>query len=219
MKRVIVLVEGQTEELFVNTMLGPHLLGFEVHLAATVLCTKGVAGRRQFRGGCVSFKRVNADVKRLLGSKPDLVTTMFDLYGLKDFPIPEKPTTNPIELAKCLEHALERDIDHAGFKAFLMVHEFEALLFSEPAVLAQSVPGASPDAALFLAVQLAGIASPEHINHDDPPSHRISHVLPAFKKKIDGIQTAQAIRLPRLREACKHFDEWLTLLESVGQTV
>lgn len=40
MKRVLVLVEGQTEEVFANELLAPHLLLFDVHLAPVVVATK-----------------------------------------------------------------------------------------------------------------------------------------------------------------------------------
>jgi len=67
-KRVLLLVEGQTEETFATRVLAPHLWAFEKAVEVTRIATKRVKGRRAFRGGCVSYAQVKADLRRLLAS-------------------------------------------------------------------------------------------------------------------------------------------------------
>ena len=43
-KRVYVLVEGQTEETFVNSILSEHLAQFDICTTATRVCTRRVGG-------------------------------------------------------------------------------------------------------------------------------------------------------------------------------
>ena len=83
MKRVLVLVEGQTEEVFANELLAPHLLLFDVHLAPVVVATKRPAGAPKEAGGISSWTQVRREVQLLLrDSSLDCVTTMIDYYGL-----------------------------------------------------------------------------------------------------------------------------------------
>lgn len=90
MTRLIVVVEGQTEEAFVNDVLAPHLLKRDVYATATIV-GKVNAQRRGHRGrGGGHFRHWRRDLERILGNdrNADLrVTTLFDLYGLpEDFP-------------------------------------------------------------------------------------------------------------------------------------
>lgn len=79
MKRVLVLVEGQTEETFVKRVLGEHLSRFGVYAAPTIAATKRVKSGKKFKGGVVSYARARRDLLRLLGdSGAAAVTTMID---------------------------------------------------------------------------------------------------------------------------------------------
>ncbi len=95
------------------------------------------------------------------------------------------------------------------------MHEFEALLFSDCATLAEVVghPG--------LTVELQGIRNqfetPEHID-DAPssaPSKRILEMVPEYRKTVDGVLAATRIGLDTIRSACPHFNDWLVRVEGV----
>lgn len=59
MKRGLVLVEGQTEERFVNDCLAPYLLAQGLILERpTIVTTKRVVGGPQFKGGVRSYSKV-----------------------------------------------------------------------------------------------------------------------------------------------------------------
>ena len=62
MKRGLVLVEGQTEERFVNECLGPYFATHGLFLIATVVKTKRVVGAAHFEGGVTSYGQVRRDL-------------------------------------------------------------------------------------------------------------------------------------------------------------
>ena len=80
MKKVLILVEGQSEETFVKRVLSPHLATLDVLAVPIITSTKRVKSGLNFKGGIQSYQRVRKEIKRLLGdSSAALVTTMVDL--------------------------------------------------------------------------------------------------------------------------------------------
>ena len=78
MKRVIVVVEGATEERFVSDVLCPELIRVHVLLSARIL------GKPGHKGGRVNYTRVQKDLLILLKSDPTaFCTTLLDYYGLE----------------------------------------------------------------------------------------------------------------------------------------
>jgi hypothetical protein len=82
MKRVLVLVEGPTEDRFVKDLLRPHLQTYGIIPISTILTTKRVKAGTDFKGGVRSFEQVESDLRRLLrDTDAALITTMLDYYG------------------------------------------------------------------------------------------------------------------------------------------
>ena len=83
MKEVIVVCEGQTEEVFVNEVLAPSLWDGNVFLYPRLIATS-----RYSKGGSLKGQRVLRFLGNTLRQRQDTyVTTFFDLYGLpSDFP-------------------------------------------------------------------------------------------------------------------------------------
>jgi len=221
MRRVLILVEGQTEERFVKDMLQPHLWAKQVHVEPKILTTKKVKQGRDFKGGVTKFSQFERDLRRLLGdTDAALVTTMLDYYGLpSDFPGRRQVMgTTPHDRARELEEALEGYFEDAGprFRAFLMLHEFEALLFVSPPDLAEAMN--APASLSDLEEIRDDFPTPEDINEgeDTHPSRRISKVFPQYQKRLHGPLVTGRVGLDALREECPHFAQWVSLLESVG---
>ena len=85
MARLFILVEGETEETFVNELLAPHLdgKGFE-SVGARLM---GNARLRAQRGGVRGWMEVKAEIVRHLRTDAALfVTTMVDYYGMPSDP-------------------------------------------------------------------------------------------------------------------------------------
>lgn len=61
-------------------------------------------------------------------------------------------------------------------------------------------------------------SSPEEIDNDPKtaPSKRLRDIYPEYRKRVDGPTIASKIGLQLIRQECRHFNEWLTKLESLG---
>ena len=83
MSRILVHVEGQTEERFVNQVLAPHL--YSVGYASVGARLLGNARQRSRRGGIRPWDSVRSDIlNHLAADHETLATTMVDYYGLPD---------------------------------------------------------------------------------------------------------------------------------------
>lgn len=218
MKRLLVLVEGQTEEFFVNLVLAPHLVERGIWPEPTRVATKLIEGRRAHRGGGGSYEHIKRDLRRLLASSPTAVTTLLDYYGLPDdFPgLANAPAhVSCFERAERLERAFEVSIADDRFIPGLVLHEFEGLLFSGPGAIAEVL--LAPTRAGELEAIAGAHASPEEIN-DGPnthPSKRIRDLFSTYQKARHGPQIALRIGLATIRARCRHFDRWLARVEAI----
>ncbi len=219
MKRVLILVEGQTEETFVRDLLEPHLSRRGVFPVPILAKTKRTPSGQTFKGGIPSYQKVRRDLLRLLGDTGAiLVTTMIDYYGLpEDFPGKDSlPGGSPYERVAHLEKAFRDDIGHPRFLPFLVLHEFEALLFAQPQEIANQFPGHRGVQELLREV---GSSNPEEINDgpDTHPSARIRRYLRGYRKRHHGPLIAARIGLERIRSRCPHFDAWVRKLEGLRE--
>lgn len=129
MKRLYIVVEGQTEEEFVKSILAPHLLEQGILCVTPVAIHRG----RGARGGMVSYEPLKDDTLRLLreGDAP-LVSTLIDFFRCPDTPGKEvwNKATNHQQEVELREQEIGRDIGSRHFIPYIQLHEFEALLFS-----------------------------------------------------------------------------------------
>lgn len=228
-KQVRVVVEGQTEETFVNVVLAPTLQLRDIYLQATLVTTKQLKSRspgerrmpgRRFKGGVSKYQVVKRDViNALRGSHFVAVTTMIDYYRLpQDFPGQStlRGTNNCYERVKRLEAAFGNDIDDLRFRPFLVLHEFEALLFADPDKIASAVEGQHSLSRRLWSARNR-FHSPEEIDEgpDSHPAARILAVAPNYNKRLHGPIIAGRIGLEIIRRECPHFAEWFNWLESL----
>jgi hypothetical protein len=218
MKKVLILVEGLTEERFIKGVVVPHLWTRGKHVVPTLVTTKRVKQGAHFKGGVNSYSKVENDLNRLLGDRQAVkVTTFIDYYGLpSDFPgMADRPKGKSSDRARYVEASWKDQIDSHCFHPFLMIHEFEALLFSKPEELSSTLH--QPNILEKLFTIRNTFPSPEDIN-DDPlhaPSKRIINLLPRFEKSVHGPLVAQRIGLDILRKQCPHFNQWISWLEDL----
>lgn len=222
MIRLNIVVEGQTEEAFVRDLLEPHLASFGVTCSARCAQT-GRKHRKVFKGGVLGYEQFRNDLVSWIKQdqhRDAFFSTLVDLYRLPaDFPGYSSAAGAPDVYARVetLEDAFSKDIRHhlGHFVPHIQPYEFEALLFSRPAVLAAAFPR-EPAALKRLQETASRFESPEHINDDDPPSKRILALLPEYDKAGDGPFIATSIGLDAIRSTCRHFDRWLTHLENLS---
>lgn len=222
-KRVLILVEGQTEERFVKDVLGPAFLEMDLFFSPTMLVTKRVKDGPNFKGGVTNFAKFRSDAQRLLDSSGGaLVTTMLDYYGLPlDFPgMESRPGSGtPLQRVTHVEQAITQDFSSPpNFLPFLSLHEFEAWLFSSPVELPR-VMTEKQKQPQFEAIRNK-VKTPEEINERPQfaPSKQIEALFPAYKKTLHGPITAGRIGLGMIRSECPHFDDWIKKLEAFAST-
>lgn len=227
MSRLLVHVEGQTEEDFVNEVLRNHLVETGFHTVGARLI--GNPRPRSRRGGIKGWNVVRDDLARHLKQDPAvIVTTMVDFYGLplsgtKSWP--SGTATSALSTAqrvKNIEQEMLRDLQQVAgtvaqrFVPFIMVHEFEAVLFSDCRAFASGI-GKPHLGSAFEDIRKQ-FSNPEEIN-DSPetaPSKRILGLVADYTKPLMGTLGATAIGLFAIRRECPHFNEWLTTLESMA---
>ncbi len=221
--RLNLTVEGQTEETFVRRVLAPHLGLRSVGAYVRCVTTRRKRGVK-FRGGMTPYPRVKKEMERLMKKdKGDDVrfSTMFDLYQLPtDFPGYEEAirTRDPYERVKILEGSLAKDMGDSRFIPYIQLHEFEALLLSDPKQLDSQFDDS--DAVERITVLVSQFSSPELIDDgiETAPSKRIATEIPAYAsmKASAGPLVAERIGLQTMRAKCCHFGEWIRKLEGLA---
>lgn len=227
MGRMLIHVEGETEETFVNEILRDHLLqhGFS-NVSARIV---GNSRLRDRRGGIRAWSAVRKDIMNHLREDPaSLATTMVDYYALpqsgdrawpgrdvagnQPFTFKAYTVENALSIDLCTE--MGGDFNPNRFVPFVMMHEFEGLLFSNCERFGIGI--GRPDLISQFQRIRDQFTSPEEIN-DSPetaPSKRIIALVPGYQKPFFGPLAAMEIGLDAIRTECPHFNDWLTRLES-----
>ncbi len=115
------------------------------------------------------------------------------------------------DMEQCFEYGIARRL-----VPFVMIHEFEALLFSDCRRFAEGVYEPS----IFGDLQRIrdSFRTPEEID-DSPtgaPSKRIQAVIPKYQKLAFGTRAASEIGISAMQTACPHFANWLDRLSELA---
>ena len=207
MIRLAIVVEGETEEEFVNRVLAEHLRA------------RGVEPCPIFpdgKGGNISVDRLAPTMVKLTRSF-GFVTSLVDFYGFKG-----KGRATPDELERRIDRAVRRRIrrswDESRVFAYVQKYEFESLLFSNAScfgTVIDNIPGSTLTTLLEIRSRFA---TPEDINDsaETAPSKRIARLIPHYNKRVHDPDVAMETGLDIIRKECVRFNEWLTRLESLG---
>jgi hypothetical protein len=214
MKHIYIMVEGQTEEMFVKELINPFLESYERYAIPILLGKRKDRSRKHF-GGIIDYEPFLRETRNLLyGSESSsLVTTMIDLYGLKSsFPQKTVPFRDPYQKVTAIENAMANAINHPRFLPYVQLHEFEALLFSDIAGWQYCYKSAEILGPILQIINTNN--NPELINEGPAtaPSKRIEQVIPDFSKIINGNTVALENGLESMRQRCPHFAEWLNAI-------
>lgn len=222
--RLHLIVEGQTEKRFVDTVLAPHLLRYHLYADARCVMTSR-SGAYWRRGGLANYRNPKFDItswmKQERANSDVWFSTMFDLYALpEEFPgySYAQQYPDPYNRVAHLETALAQDIDHRQFAPYIQLHEFEAIILADP----QKLNGQFFEhaAAIMNLEAICQNQEPERINdgRETAPSKRIIAEIPEYEglKSSAGPDVVKEIGLPCLRRKCPHFDKWLARLEALG---
>jgi hypothetical protein len=229
MARLLIHLEGQTEEDFVNEVLRDYLVarGYDSVSARIV----GNARLRHRRGGIRAWPSVRKDIiNHLKGDPTCITTTLVDYYGLPQegegawpgrkraagLKTGEKAASVETALLTSIVAEMGKRFNPRRFVPFVVMHEFEGLLFSDCAGFSRGIGQLRLEPA-FRAIR-DQFPTPEDIN-DSPitaPSKRVKDLVPGYEKPLLGSLAALEIGLSSIRQECPHFDEWLVKLESLS---
>lgn len=214
-RRLIIIVEGQTEEEFVKRILAPWLLHFGIHSVSPIK----IATSKIQKGGFVNYAHLKNDTRKYLKNEADIfVTTFVDFFRV--------PVSVPGYLAcqqknqqvdakiDCLQAAIDADINDPRFQAYIQKHEFEALMFAGAAAFElQSEAIQNAVAAVPYAFVL-----PEEINSTPTgaPSKRLESIFEnareKYEKGADAIDMAELTGMEKILEKCPRFQQWVSRL-------
>lgn len=218
---VIAVVEGKTEQIFIEKLLAPYLGHKNIGMRATQVTKPGM------KGGDVKFSRVARDIGNHLKQRSDIfVTTFIDYYGTKEWPGLDRLNSNsePATIAQMLNVSAKTEMTQKfpfhnverRYIPFVAVHEFETLLFSDAVILADEL---QVDVQAVSDI-IESCGGPENINNSrqTAPSKRLGNLNDRFKKTTTGIAIAERIGIETMRQHCPLFNQWLGELESIQES-
>ena len=205
MIRLAISVEGRTEEEFVKHVLAERLRVRDVEPCASSL------------NGNVTVERV-ADRMANLSWNFEYVTSLVDFYGFRD-----KGGASRHELEQRINELAEVRIGlpkrQPNVSAYIQQYEFEGLLFSNVNAFGTAANASEENVEKLLRIRSA-CRTPEDIN-DNPstaPSKRLEKIMPYYRKVVYGRLVAEETGLDVIRAECPRFNEWVTRLESLGNS-
>lgn len=208
MKRLVFLVEGDTEIIFVEKHIIPFLYSksFQNPMNAQKIVTNRKLNKK---GGNVSYAYLKNDLTRVLSQGDVIVTTLLDFFRLPtNFPGYSSDVSRISEIEKSISN------DFGGDKRiipYIQKHELEALMFSSMEGFEIVVDDQRE--LTILAAVIAQYADPEDINSSPQgaPSKRLDEIF-GYDKIADGELILEAIGIEAMIEKCPRFSNWMEKL-------
>lgn len=207
MKRLYIIVEGQTEQEFVRSLLAPYLMERKILSVTPILIHTSKMGK----GGFVNYAHLRNDAKRLLSSmKGDLiVSTFIDFFRCPEVPFKERwqKLSNHYEQVTEMEKCIAEDINDHRFIPYIQLHEFEALLFSSNAGFEEYFSSQEQERTAAI---VHAYPNPEDINSSpsQAPSKRLLSIHPNYDKILEGNLIALCVGMETMLEKCPRFKTW-----------
>lgn len=217
MKKLIIICEGITEELFGKKILKEHFKYLNIEAEFPLISHSS--------GGIVKWTHLQSQIENTLAIDPYCFTTTFiDYYGIATHHKFPKWEISLSEIDKSrkmsiLENGMLENIPadlQNRFIPYIQLHEFEALVFSEYASF-ENYYEASEANFVNLKIICNSNPNPETINNSrlTAPSKRLEDNIRRYDKKTHGIDICEMIGLPKIRAKCPRFNEWITKLENI----
>jgi hypothetical protein len=225
-ERVLVVVEGSTENIVLRKLVAPHLGAKGVFIYPKII------GESNGKGGSITFNRLVSDMVNLHLQEPGVIVTSFvDYYGRQGtWPSEAEGKAKGLSAA-AMAAILETDLKAAitahprlsgarlRLLPYIQVHELEALLYAQPELLAGEVFGEAEKAGLLRA-DLEGLAHCELLNDskETAPSRRLENHFGVYQKGRGNTSHARLFaekaELATIRQVCPRFDTWVRALEN-----
>ncbi len=215
MKMIYILCEGQTEEAFINEVLGPYFANLMIFIKP-IICTTKRTTSKKYKGGVSDYNKVKNELTILCKQhKNEMITTMFDYYAMPS----NTPNINCNEVdvykrMELIEEAINNDIGQPNCFFNFMLHEFEGMLFSSPDAFIEITDEQTVEKIRKMRDEAI---SPEHINNspETAPSKRLESLMPNYAKVKNGALISKNIGIDTLLKECKHFAEWVEKIKNI----
>lgn len=210
MKRLVFLVEGDTELILINQQVIPYLYkqGFTNSMNAQKIITNRKLHKK---GGNINYEYLKNDINRVLAQGDVIITTFLDFFRLPNtFP----GYTNNVNSIADIEAAIHKQFEnHPSLIPYIQKHEMEALMYCCIDGFAIVVD----DVKALKALQeiIDQYANPEEINSapHKAPSKRLEAIF-NYDKVVDGELILEAIGINNMINKCPRFTEWLTKVQN-----
>lgn len=208
MKRLVFIVEGDTEVLFINSSVIPYLynLGFENPMNAQTIITN----RKQHKkGGVVNYQYLKNDLSRVVAQENVIITTFIDFFRLPtNFP---NYTTDSI-LIHQIESGISNDFDNnPNIIPYIQRHEVESLMFSELDGFDFVID--DPNKLNEIENIISEFPNPEDINSrpEKAPSKRLEKIF-NYDKVVDSEMIFDFLAIEQIMSKCPRFKDWIDSL-------
>jgi len=213
MKRVIFIVEGDTEISFIQKCIMPYLYqkGFTNPMNAQKIITNR---KKNKKGGNVAFEYLKNDIERVAATRNVLITTFLDFFRLPtDFPGYTTDSLKIEQIEEAVRENISSIVDRANFLPYIQRHEIEALMYTNMDGFNYVVD--KEESLNKLKEIINQYANPEDINSgsETAPSKRLMKIFP-YQKTTDGEIILEALPINDIRSKCPRFNEWLENLEN-----
>lgn len=217
MKNVYIYCEGPTEESFINEILYPYF--FNIGIAVyPIICTTKRTAAKKYKGGVSDYAKIKKELTMLCKQhKNEYVTTMFDYYAMPDnTPGIDCAEPDVHERIKRIEQTIDADIAQRNCNFHFMLHEFEAILFSNPDSFALI---ADEDVVNSIREIRESYPTPEHINNspETAPSKRLEVLIPNYPKIKNGTLLSKNMGIDVIMNQCPHFKSWIESIVTLAR--
>jgi hypothetical protein len=217
-KRIAVLVEGQTEGEFVAQVLqeyfNPDNAADGFWLTPVIVETSRTSTGVKSRGGGKNWRHYDRDLRNLLAEKHWFrVGLLVDYYA---YPT-DAPGADAMGHARArhqlLLQALAAEYRDGRFVPGIALHEFETLVIASAMEDSDFLGGSAASEQLREVAR--GFNDDVELINDGPrtaPSKRVLDAWPDYSKTVDGIEAILDAGLDRVLERCPVMREWLERL-------
>jgi len=227
MSSITFICEGPSEKNLVEKVLQPYWNDKGIPITGNVIIIGEGNPFCGGTGGDVTFNRLKIDLSLAMqNDASSYYTTIFDFYELHGaWPGQNeiKPEMVSINKVHTIEQATRNALIAqyaalpiaAQFIPYFMLHEYEGLLFTDPAAITAVTKARQSQAALE-AILTGFKFHPEEINTADAPSKRLQNAKASYGKTRHAHRIMNKIGVDKVRDMCPHFDEWLKRLENLA---
>lgn len=211
MRRLYIIVEGQTEQEFVSQTLAPYFQSQGIYNITPILIRTSKTGK----GGFVNYEHLKNNVQRLLSSEKDIIVSTFVDFFRIPTSVPKYEDSMRLNgdnaKVESLEQGMFESISDTRFIPYIQLHEFEALLFSSN----KGFEGCCEESVHKQTKSIVDCyENPEDINSspETAPSKRLLKIKPNYEKVVEGNYIALELGIDSILDRCPRFREWVEIL-------